>query len=284
MFQLHNQLLKESKDTFLTIKRLAKKLQNRLLVINKSCWNFDLEEGKINNSKLSKMVANYNFRKIYKNFEEKKIKDTIVTLLIDNSGSMRGKPIQTAAICSKIISKILERCLVKVEVLGFTTKEWKGGKSREKWIKNDMPQKPGRLNDLMHIIYKAPEDTLKKINHNFALMLKDGLLKENIDGESLLWALSRILKRNEERKILMVISDGAPVDDSTISTNSSNYLEKHLKKVIKFIENKTSVEIIAIGIGHNVSKYYKKAVTINDPDQLGGAMVKNFLELFDTKK
>ena len=284
LLQLHNQLLKESKDTFLTIKRLAKKLQNKLLVINKSFWNFDLEDGKINNSKLSKIIANYNFKKIYKNFEEKKIKDTIVTLLIDNSGSMRGKPIQTAAICSKIISKILEKCSVKVEVLGFTTKEWKGGKSRENWIANDMPQKPGRLNDLMHIIYKTPEDTLKKIDHNFALMLKDGLLKENIDGESLLWALTRIWKRNEERKILMVISDGAPVDDSTISTNSSNYLEKHLKKIIKFIENKTNVEIIAIGIGHNVNKYYKKAVTINDPDQLGGTMIKNFLELFDTKK
>ena len=284
LLQLHNQLLKESKDTFLTIKRVAKKLQNKLLVINKSFWNFDLEDGKINNSKLSKIIVNYNFKKIYKNFEEKKIKDTIVTLLIDNSGSMRGKPIQTAAICSKIISKILEKCSVKVEVLGFTTKEWKGGKSRENWIANDMPQKPGRLNDLMHIIYKTPEDTLKKIDHNFALMLKDGLLKENIDGESLLWALTRIWKRNEERKILMVISDGAPVDDSTISTNSSNYLEKHLKKIIKFIENKTNVEIIAIGIGHNVNKYYKKAVTINDPDQLGGAMIKNFLELFDTKK
>ena len=284
LLQLHNQLLKESKDTFLTIKRLAKKLQNKLLVINKSFWNFDLEDGKINNSKLSKIIVNYNFKKIYKNFEEKKIKDTIVTLLIDNSGSMRGKPIQTAAICSKIISKILEKCSVKIEVLGFTTKEWKGGKSRENWIANDMPQKPGRLNDLMHIIYKTPEDTLKKIDHNFALMLKDGLLKENIDGESLLWALTRIWKRNEERKILMVISDGAPVDDSTISTNSSNYLEKHLKKIIKFIENKTNVEIIAIGIGHNVNKYYKKAVTINDPDQLGGTMIKNFLELFDTKK
>ena len=284
LFQLHNQLLKESKDTFLTVKRLAKKLQNKLLVINKSLWNFELEEGKINNSKLSKLVANCNFKKIYKNFEEKKIKDTIVTILIDNSGSMRGKPIQTAAICSKIISKILEKCSVKVEVLGFTTKEWKGGKSRENWVINDMPRNPGRLNDLMHIIYKTPEDTLKRVDHNFGLMLKDGLLKENIDGESLLWALTRIWKRKEERKILMVISDGAPVDDSTISTNSSNYLEKHLKKIIKFIENKTNIEIIAIGIGHNVNKYYKKAVTINDPDQLGGTMIKNFLELFDTKK
>jgi len=284
LFQLHNQLLKESKYEFLTIKRLAKKLQNKLLVINKSFWNFDLEEGRINNSKLSKMVANQNFKKIYKNFEEKKIKNTIVSLLIDNSGSMRGKPIQTAAICSKIISKIFERCSVKVEVLGFTTKEWKGGKSRENWVSNNMPQKPGRLNDLMHIIYKTPEDTLKKIDYNFALMLKDGLLKENIDGESLLWALSRIWNRNEERKILMVISDGAPVDDSTISANSSNYLENHLKKVIKFIENKTNVEIIAIGIGHNVNKYYKKAITINNPDQLGGTMINNFIDLFNTKK
>ena len=284
LFQLHNQLLKESKDIFQTVKRLARKLQNKLLVFNKSSWNFDLEEGKINNSRLSKVVTSFNFKKIYKNFEEKKIKNTIVTLLIDNSGSMRGRPIQTAAICSKIISKILERCSVKVEVLGFTTKEWKGGKSREKWVTNNMPEKPGRLNDLMHIIYKTPDDTIRKIDHNFALMLKDGLLKENIDGESLLWALTRILRREEERKILMVISDGAPVDDSTISTNSSNYLEKHLKKVISFIENKTNVEIIAIGIGHNVNKYYKKAVTINDPDQLGGTMIKNFLELFETKK
>ena len=284
LFQLHNQLLKESKDTFLTVKRLARKLQNKLLIINKSFWSFDLEEGKINNSKLSKIVVDSNFKKIHKNFEEKKIKNTVVTLLIDNSGSMRGKPIQTAAICSKIISKTLENCSVKVEVLGFTTKEWKGGKSRDKWIANNMPLKPGRLNDLMHIIYKTPEDTLRKIDRNFALMLKDGLLKENIDGESLLWALNRILKRNEERKIIMVISDGAPVDDSTISSNSANYLENHLKKVIKFIENKTTVEIIAIGIGHNVNKYYKKAVTINDPDQLAGTMVKNFLELFDTKK
>ncbi len=243
-----------------------------------------MEEGKINNSKLSKLVASHNFKKIYKNFEEKKIKDTIVTLLIDNSGSMRGKPIQTAAICTKIITKILEKCSVKVEVLGFTTKEWKGGKSRENWIANDMPERPGRLNDLLHIIYKQPEDILRKIDHNFGLMLKDGLLKENIDGESLLWALDRIWKRKEERKILMVISDGAPVDDSTISTNPSNYLEKHLKQVIKFIENKTNIEIIAIGIGHNVNKYYKKAVTINDPDQLGGTMIKNFIELFDTKK
>ncbi len=197
---------------------------------------------------------------------------------------MRGKPIETAAVCSKIISNILEKCKVKVEILGFTTKEWKGGKSREKWIENNMPNKPGRLNDLMHIIYKTPEDSLKKINYNFGVMLKEGLLKENIDGESLLWAFNRILKRNEERKILMIISDGAPVDDSTISANSSNYLEKHLKKVIKFIENKTNIEIIAIGIGHNVNKYYKKAVTINDPDQLGGTMIKKFLELFDKKK
>ena len=284
LLRMHIKLLKESNDIYLTVKRLAKRLQNKLLVYSKSSWNFDLEEGKINNSKLSKIVSTKNFKRIYKNFEERKIKNTVVSILIDNSGSMRGKPIQTAAVCSKIISKILEKCSVKVEVLGFTTKEWKGGKSRENWTLNDMPKNPGRLNDLMHIIYKTPEDNLKKIDHNFALMLKDGLLKENIDGESLLWALSRILKRREERKIIMVISDGAPVDDSTISANSANYLEKHLKKIVKFIENKTNIEIIAIGIGHNVSKYYKKAVTINDPDQLGGIMIKKFLELFDTKK
>ena len=197
---------------------------------------------------------------------------------------MRGRPINTAAISAKIIAHTLEKCSVKVEILGFTTKEWKGGKSRENWIANDMPKKPGRLNDLMHIIYKTPEDTLKKIDHNFALMLKDGLLKENIDGESLLWALTRIWKRNEERKILMVISDGAPVDDSTISSNSSNCLEKHLKKTIKIIENETNVEIIAIGIGHDVTKYYKKAVTIHDPGQLGGVMIEKFCELFEINK
>ena len=284
LIKLNRQLESESNDIDKTIIKLARKLQNKLLAKNYGLWKFEEEEGFLNNSKLSKIITNINFKKIYKNYEEKKIKDTIVTLLIDNSGSMRGRPINTAAISAKIIAHTLEKCSVKVEILGFTTKEWKGGKSREQWLKNNMPSNPGRLNDLMHIVYKTPEDLIKKIKNNFALMLKDGLLKENIDGESLLWAFQRIVKRNEERKILMVISDGAPVDDSTISSNSSNYLEKHLKKVIDMIQNESNVEIIAIGIGHDVSKYYKKAVTIHDPDQLGGVMVEKFSELFKIKK
>ena len=284
LVKLNKQLENESNNIDKTIKKLARKLQNKLLAKNYSLWKFEEEEGVLNNSKLSKIISNINFKKIYKTYEEKKIKDTIVILLIDNSGSMRGRPINTAAISAKIIAHTLEKCSVKVEILGFTTKEWKGGKSREKWLTNNMPINPGRLNDLMHIIYKTPEDLIKKIKNNFALMLKDGLLKENIDGESLLWALRRILKRNEERKILMVISDGAPVDDSTISSNSSNCLEKHLKKTIKIIENETNVEIIAIGIGHDVTKYYKKAVTIHDPGQLGGVMIEKFCELFEINK
>ena len=280
--RLNKKLEDESYDVNKSIKKLAKKLQKKLLSKNYSHWKLEEEDGILNNSKLSKLVSNINYKKIYKTYEEKKIKDTIVTLLIDNSGSMRGRPINTAAISSKIIAHTLEKCSVKVEILGFTTREWKGGKSREKWLNKNTPTNPGRLNDLMHIIYKTPEDLIKKIKNNFALMLKEGLLKENIDGEALLWALTRILKRNEQRKILIVISDGAPVDDSTISTNISSYLEKHLKKVINIIQNDTKVEIIAIGIGHDVTKYYKKAVTINDPDQLGGAMIEKFCELFNT--
>ena len=266
------------------IAKIANRLQRKLLAQQNRQWEFNLEEGYLDTSRLARIIANPTHKLSFKKEKNIEFKDTVVTLLIDNSGSMRGRPITVAALCSDILARTLERCLIKTEILGFTTKAWKGGQSREKWIKNDMPQKPGRLNELMHIIYKAPEDTLKKINHNFALMLKDGLLKENIDGESLLWAFQRIVKRNEERKILMVISDGAPVDDSTISSNSSNYLEKHLKKVIDMIQNESNVEIIAIGIGHDVSKYYKKAVTIHDPDQLGGVMVEKFSELFKIKK
>ena len=281
---LNKILEKDDFDSENTIKKLAKKLQNKLLAKNFSFWKYEEEEGKLNNKKLSKIISNNNYKKIYKKFEKKEIKSTVITLLIDNSGSMRGRPIKTAALCSKIISQTLERCSVKVEILGFTTNEWKGGKSREEWISNNMPDNPGRLNDLMHIIYKTPENSIKKIKNNFALMLKDGLLKENIDGESLLWALNRILDRSEERKILMIISDGAPVDDSTISSNKPRFLENHLKKVINLIENKTNVEIVAIGIGHDVSKYYKKAVKINDPDQLGGVMIEKFSELFKVNK
>ena len=210
-------------------------------------------------------------------------KDTIVTLLIDNSGSMRGRPITIAALCADILSRTLERCSVKVEVLGFTTKNWKGGKSREAWNKAEKPKNPGRLNDLRHIIYKAADTHWRQAKNNIGLMLKEGLLKENIDGEAISWAFSRIKKRKEERKILMVISDGAPVDDSTLSVNSGDFLEKHLKKMVKFIENKSDVEILAIGIGHDVSRYYDKAIKITDVNELGDVMISQLSGLFKNK-
>jgi len=211
-------------------------------------------------------------------------KDTIVTLLIDNSGSMRGRPITIAALCADILSRTLERCLVKVEVLGFTTKNWKGGKSREAWNKIDKPKNPGRLNDLRHIIYKGADTHWRQAKNNIGLMLKEGLLKENIDGEAINWAYNRIKKRKEERKILMVISDGAPVDDSTLSVNSGDFLEKHLKKIVKFIETKNDVEILAIGIGHDVSRYYDKAIKITDVHELGDVMISQLSGLFENKK
>ena len=210
-------------------------------------------------------------------------KDTIVTLLIDNSGSMRGRPITIAALCADILSRTLERCSVKVEVLGFTTKNWKGGKSREAWTKNDKPKNPGRLNDLRHIIYKGADTHWRQAKNNIGLMLKEGLLKENIDGEAISWAFNRIKKRKEERKILMVISDGAPVDDSTLSVNSGDFLEKHLKKIVKFIETKSDVEILAIGIGHDVSRYYNKAIKITDVHELGDVMISQLGGLFENK-
>jgi len=211
-------------------------------------------------------------------------KDTIVTLLIDNSGSMRGRPITIAALCADILSRTLERCSVKVEVLGFTTKNWKGGKSREAWAKTDKLKNPGRLNDLRHIIYKGADTHWRQAKNNIGLMLKEGLLKENIDGEAISWAYNRIKKRKEERKILMVISDGAPVDDSTLSVNSGDFLEKHLKKMVKFIENKSDVEILAIGIGHDVSRYYDKAIKITDVNELGDVMISQLSGLFENKK
>ncbi len=210
-------------------------------------------------------------------------KDTIVTLLIDNSGSMRGRPITIAALCADILSRTLERCSVKVEVLGFTTKNWKGGRSRETWAKTDKLKNPGRLNDLRHIIYKGADTHWRQAKNNIGLMLKEGLLKENIDGEAISWAYNRIKKRKEERKILMVISDGAPVDDSTLSVNSGDFLEKHLKKMVKFIENKSDVEILAIGIGHDVSRYYNKAIKITDVHELGDVMVSQLSGLFENK-
>ena len=220
----------------------------------------------------------------FKKEKDIEFKDTLVTILIDNSGSMRGKPISVAAICADILSRTLERCMVKVEILGFTTKHWKGGSSREKWMKNNKPSLPGRLNDLRHIIYKSADTHWRQSKKNLGLMLKEGLLKENIDGEAITWAFNRLKKRKEERKILMVISDGAPVDDSTLSVNSGDFLEKHLKQTVKLIENKSDIEILAIGIGHDVSRYYKKAIKIADVQELGDVMIGQLSGLFENNK
>ena len=266
------------------ITKLANKLQRQLLAKQNRAWEFDLEEGLLDSSKLTRIIMDpYNSLSFMKE-KDLDFKDTIVTLLIDNSGSMRGRPITIAALCADILSRTLERCSVKVEVLGFTTKNWKGGKSREAWTKNDKPKNPGRLNDLRHIIYKGADTQWRQAKNNIGLMLKEGLLKENIDGEAISWAYNRIKKRKEERKILMVISDGAPVDDSTLSVNSGDFLEKHLKKMVIFIENKSDVEILAIGIGHDVSRYYNKAIKITDVHELGDVMVSQLSGLFENKK
>ena len=266
------------------ITKLANKLQRQLLAKQNRAWEFDLEEGLLDSSKLTRIIMDpYNSLSFMKE-KDLDFKDTIVTLLIDNSGSMRGRPITIAALCADILSRTLERCSVKVEVLGFTTKNWKGGKSREAWTKNDKPKNPGRLNDLRHIIYKGADTQWRQAKNNIGLMLKEGLLKENIDGEAISWAYNRIKKRKEERKILMVISDGAPVDDSTLSVNSGDFLEKHLKKMVKFIETKSDVEILAIGIGHDVSRYYNKAIKITDVHELGDVMVSQLSGLFENKK
>ncbi|MDB9801785.1 cobalamin biosynthesis protein CobT [Candidatus Pelagibacter ubique] len=266
------------------ITKLANKLQRQLLAKQNRAWEFDLEEGLLDSSKLTRIIMDpYNSLSFMKE-KDLDFKDTIVTLLIDNSGSMRGRPITIASLCADILSRTLERCSVKVEVLGFTTKNWKGGKSREAWTKNDKPKNPGRLNDLRHIIYKGADTQWRQAKNNIGLMLKEGLLKENIDGEAISWAYNRIKKRKEERKILMVISDGAPVDDSTLSVNSGDFLEKHLKKMVKFIETKSDVEILAIGIGHDVSRYYNKAIKITDVHELGDVMVSQLSGLFENKK
>ena len=265
------------------ITKLANKLQRQLLAKQNRAWEFDLEEGLLDSSKLTRIIMDpYNSLSFMKE-KDLDFKDTIVTLLIDNSGSMRGRPITIAALCADILSRTLERCSVKVEVLGFTTKNWKGGKSRESWTKKNKPKNPGRLNDLRHIIYKGADTQWRQAKNNIGLMLKEGLLKENIDGEAISWAYNRIKKRKEERKILMVISDGAPVDDSTLSVNSGDFLEKHLKKMVKFIENKSDVEILAIGIGHDVSRYYNKAIKITDVHELGDVMIAQLSGLFETK-
>ncbi len=265
------------------ITKLANKLQRQLLAIQNRSWEYDLEEGLLDSSKLTRIIIDPQNSLSFKKEKDFEFKDTIVSLLIDNSGSMRGRPITIAALCADILSRTLERCNVKVEILGFTTKNWKGGESREDWNKNGKPQYPGRLNDLRHIIYKSADSNWRQSKKNLGLMLKEGLLKENIDGEAILWAFSRLKKRKEERKILMVISDGAPVDDSTLSVNSGDFLEKHLKKVVKNIQDNKDFEILAIGIGHDVSRYYKKAIKITDVQELGDVMIKQLSQLFEKK-
>ncbi len=262
------------------ISRLANKLYRKLQSKQNRSWSFDLDEGILDTSKLTRIITNSNNSLSYKKEKEIKFEDTTVTLLIDNSGSMRGKPIMIAALTTDMIASTLEKCKIKVEILGFTTKAWKGGKTREHWLKNGKEKNPGRLNDLRHIIYKSADQNSKKSKINLGLMLKEGLLKENIDGEALLWASSRISKRPETRKILIVVSDGAPVDDSTLSVNNSNYLEKHLKSTILSIEERSNIELLAIGIGHNVGQYYSKAITIHDVEELGGIMFDKIETLF----
>ena len=266
------------------IIKLANKLQRQLMAKQNRSWDFDLEEGLLDSSKLPRIIIDPYNSLSFKKEKDLEFKDTVVSLLIDNSGSMRGRPITIAALCADILSRTLERCSVKVEILGFTTKNWKGGKSRESWNKNGKVKHPGRLNDLRHIIYKSADSQWRQSKKNLGLMLKEGILKENIDGEAIMWAYSRLKKRKEERKILMVISDGAPVDDSTLSVNSGDYLEKHLKKVVKLIENKEDIEILAIGIGHDVSRYYKKAIKITDVQELGDVMIGELSNLFKSKR
>ncbi len=263
------------------IARLANRLQRRLLAKQTRAWEFNLEEGLLDTARLARIIANPNHSLSFKIERKTDFRDTVVTLLIDNSGSMRGRPITVAAMSADILARTLERCGVKVEILGFTTRMWKGGQSRERWISAGKPGNPGRLNDLRHIIYKSADMPWRRARKNLGLMLREGILKENIDGEALLWAHQRLLARTEQRRILMVISDGAPVDDSTLSVNAGNYLERHLREVIASIEARSPVELVAIGIGHDVTRYYRRAVTIVDAEQLGGTMMEKLAELFD---
>jgi cobaltochelatase CobT len=263
------------------IARLANRLQRRLMAKQTRAWEFDLDEGLLDAARLSRVVTNPLYPLSYKREKEMQFRDTVVTLLIDNSGSMRGRPITVAAMSADILARTLERCGVKVEILGFTTRAWKGGQSRERWIASGKPVNPGRLNDLRHIVYKPADAPWRRARKSLGLMLREGILKENIDGEALLWAYERLLGRPEQRRILMVISDGAPVDDSTLSVNPGNYLEKHLREVITMIERGSAVELLAIGIGHDVTRYYRRAVTIVDAEQLGGTMMEKLAELFD---
>ena len=263
------------------VSKLANRLQRRLMAQQTRAWEFDLEEGMLDAGRLARVIVNPMLALSYKRERETDFRDTVVTLLIDNSGSMRGRPITVAAMCGDILARTLERCAVKVEVLGFTTRAWKGGQARERWVQDGKPRNPGRLNDLRHIIYKSADAPWRRARKNLGLMLREGLLKENIDGEALLWAYRRLVGRPEHRRILMVISDGAPVDDSTLSVNPGNYLEKHLRTVIHEIESRNQVELIAIGIGHDVTRYYRRAVTIVDAEELGGTVMKKLAELFD---
>ncbi|WP_426033082.1 cobaltochelatase subunit CobT [Caulobacter sp. DWP3-1-3b2] len=263
------------------VSRLANKLQRRLLAQQNRSWTFDLEEGMLDVSRLTRVIIDPTAPLSFKQETDVEFRDTVVTLLIDNSGSMRGRPIMVAAVCADILARTLERCAVKVEVLGFTTRAWKGGTARDEWIKAGKPPAPGRLNDLRHIIYKSADAPWRRARKNLGLMMREGLLKENIDGEALMWAHQRLIGRSEARRILMVISDGAPVDDSTLSVNSGHYLERHLRQVIAEIETKSPIELIAVGIGHDVTRYYRRAVTIVDVEQLGGALVDQLADLFD---
>ncbi|SMH53045.1 cobaltochelatase subunit CobT [Azospirillum agricola] len=263
------------------ISKLANRLQRRLMAKQQRSWSFDLEEGILDAARLARVVANPVLPLSFKKEKETDFRDTVVSLLIDNSGSMRGRPISIAAISADILARTLERCAVKVEVLGFTTRAWKGGQAREHWVASGKPAHPGRLNDLRHIVYKSADMPWRRARKNLGLMLREGILKENIDGEALQWAYTRLLGRPEQRRILMVISDGAPVDDSTLSVNAGNYLERHLRQVIEQIETRSPVELVAIGIGHDVTRYYRRAVTIVDAEQLGGTMMNKLAELFD---
>ena len=264
------------------VSRLANKLQRRLQAQQNRAWEFDLEEGTLDAGRLARVVANPTTPLSFKVEKDTEFRDTVVTLLLDNSGSMRGRPISIAAICADVLARTLERCGVKVEILGFTTRAWKGGKAREEWLAKGRPGQPGRLNDLRHIVYKSADAPWRRVRDNLGLMMKEGLLKENIDGEALEWAHRRMVNRREARKILMVISDGAPVDDSTLSVNPANYLEKHLRDVIAMVERRRAVELLAIGIGHDVTRYYQRAVTITDAEQLAGAITEQLASLFDS--
>ena len=279
--RLRHQLDQQLTNLEGVVTRLANRMQRRLLAKQTRAWQFDMEEGLLDAGRLARVVVDPVHPLSFKIEKETEFRDTIVTLLIDNSGSMRGRPISVAAMSADILARTLERCGVKVEILGFTTRAWKGGQSRERWVSDGRPKLPGRLNDLRHIVYKSADQPWRRVRRNLGLMLREGLLKENIDGEALLWAHNRLIARSEHRRVLMVISDGAPVDDATLSANPGNFLERHLRDVIGWIETRSPVELTAIGIGHDVARYYRRAVTLVDAEELGGTMMQNLADLFD---